>query len=259
MLIPRRSAALAAADGLGFAAAPTFAVMALLTGAGGPSDMLCSAADHASPLSGDEEADTLYLALLGNVKTERPAEVVIELAPVIAACLRRRIGDGARPDLNLARARLRRIDLSGLDLHGADVAFGDLGHAKLDSTNLWRSRGYGVNVSGAAFARSNLEEARWHSAVAREARFHDCRMVSAVFKEADLAAAEFQQSRLQGAHLERADLTGARFEGAQLADAFFIGAKVDEAAAKTLAVATGWEKAHFDQPTYELIARSVPR
>ena len=52
MLIPRRSAALAAADGLGFAAAPTFAVMALLTGAGGPSDMLCSAADHGSPLSG---------------------------------------------------------------------------------------------------------------------------------------------------------------------------------------------------------------
>jgi hypothetical protein len=26
--------------------------MALLTGAGSPSDMLCSAADHASPLSG---------------------------------------------------------------------------------------------------------------------------------------------------------------------------------------------------------------
>jgi len=47
MLIPRRSAAL-----LGFAAAPTFAVMALLTGAGGPSDMLCSAPDHGSPLSG---------------------------------------------------------------------------------------------------------------------------------------------------------------------------------------------------------------
>jgi hypothetical protein len=52
MLMPRRPAALAAADGLCFAAAPTFAVMALLTGAGGPSDMLCSAADHASPLSG---------------------------------------------------------------------------------------------------------------------------------------------------------------------------------------------------------------
>ena len=52
MLIPRRSAALRAADGLCLAAAPTIAGMALLAGAGGPSDMLCSAADHASALSG---------------------------------------------------------------------------------------------------------------------------------------------------------------------------------------------------------------
>jgi hypothetical protein len=39
---------------LSLAAAPTFAVMALLTGASGDgaSEMLCSAAQHASPLSG---------------------------------------------------------------------------------------------------------------------------------------------------------------------------------------------------------------
>ena len=43
-----------AADWLCLAAAPTFAVMALLTGVlgGGPPDMLCSAAHEASPLSG---------------------------------------------------------------------------------------------------------------------------------------------------------------------------------------------------------------
>jgi len=41
------------ADWLGFAAAPTFAVMALLTGvSGGPPDILCSATQHASPLGG---------------------------------------------------------------------------------------------------------------------------------------------------------------------------------------------------------------
>jgi len=47
---PARSAA----DWLSFTAAPTFAIMALLTGVfgGGPSDMLCSAAQRASPLSG---------------------------------------------------------------------------------------------------------------------------------------------------------------------------------------------------------------
>jgi hypothetical protein len=43
-----------AAGWLRLAAAPTFAVMAVLTGAlgGGPPDMLCSAAPDASPLSG---------------------------------------------------------------------------------------------------------------------------------------------------------------------------------------------------------------
>jgi hypothetical protein len=45
--------ALGAAGWLGLAAAPTFAIMALLTGVGGgPPDMLCSAAHEASLLSG---------------------------------------------------------------------------------------------------------------------------------------------------------------------------------------------------------------
>jgi hypothetical protein len=48
------SAALGAADWLCLAAAPTFAIMALLTAVlgGGPPDMLCSGAQDASPLSG---------------------------------------------------------------------------------------------------------------------------------------------------------------------------------------------------------------
>jgi hypothetical protein len=41
-----------AADWLCLAAAPTFAIMALLTVLGGPPDMLCSAAQDASPLTG---------------------------------------------------------------------------------------------------------------------------------------------------------------------------------------------------------------
>ena len=48
------AATLRAADWLYLAAAPTFAIMALLTGVlgGGQPDMLCAAADHPSPLSG---------------------------------------------------------------------------------------------------------------------------------------------------------------------------------------------------------------
>jgi hypothetical protein len=48
------AAALGAADWVCLAAAPTFAIMALLTGVlgGGPPDMFCSTAQDASPLSG---------------------------------------------------------------------------------------------------------------------------------------------------------------------------------------------------------------
>ena len=49
----RNTAAPGAADWLCLAAAPTFAIMALLASAlGGPPAMLCSAAHDASPLSG---------------------------------------------------------------------------------------------------------------------------------------------------------------------------------------------------------------
>ena len=47
------AAAIGPADWLYLAAAPTFAIMALLTGVvGGPPDLFCSAAHGASPLSG---------------------------------------------------------------------------------------------------------------------------------------------------------------------------------------------------------------
>jgi hypothetical protein len=51
---PTKSGPLGAADCLSLAAAPTFAVMALVTavGGGGPLAMLCSAAPDASPLTG---------------------------------------------------------------------------------------------------------------------------------------------------------------------------------------------------------------
>ncbi len=47
-------AALGAADWLSLAAAPTFAIMALLTGVfgGGQPNIFCSAAEHMSPLNG---------------------------------------------------------------------------------------------------------------------------------------------------------------------------------------------------------------
>lgn len=233
-----------------------------LDGLDSPGRELVAAKELAALLEGAsvDETDTLFLALLGNVKGTRSDDVVRALAPVIARCLRDRIGDASRPndvELNLARAHLQRIDLSGLDLHEADVAFADLRRANLENANLWRSRGYAVSMANAALSRSNLEEARWHYADARGAKFHDCRMVSVFLKDANLAGAEFQGSRLQGAHFERANLTGARFEGSNLADAYFCGAIVDDAGAASISRASCWQSAHFDAPTRKAIERNA--
>jgi len=56
----RGSGADAVADGLRFAAAPAFALMALLTFCGGRQDMLCTMMQDASPLDG---MATMYLLM----------------------------------------------------------------------------------------------------------------------------------------------------------------------------------------------------
>ena len=55
----RKATSFRITDALAFAASPTFAVMALLTGMLGSAETLCSAA-HASPLSG---MATMYLLM----------------------------------------------------------------------------------------------------------------------------------------------------------------------------------------------------
>ena len=49
---PGESATLGASGWLSLAAAPTFAIMAVLSAAGGSADMICSAMQEGSPLSG---------------------------------------------------------------------------------------------------------------------------------------------------------------------------------------------------------------
>jgi hypothetical protein len=76
------AATLGTADWLCFAAAPTFAIMALLTGVlgGGPRDMLCSTTHDASPLSGmvwmyvlmSAFHSTPWLKLISSQRKRRP-------------------------------------------------------------------------------------------------------------------------------------------------------------------------------------------
>ena len=88
----RRShlAALGTAGWLGLAAAPTFAVMALLIGvASGGADMMCSAAHGVSPLSGMVPMYVLMSAFhaapwLNLVSRRRSAHLSCRKAPVIS-------------------------------------------------------------------------------------------------------------------------------------------------------------------------------
>lgn len=101
------AAALGAADWLSLAAAPTFAVMALLTGVlgGGPPDMLCLAAQGASPLSGMAPMYLLmsafhsapWLKLISGRRSGRPL-VLIRRSPDRAT-----VGGGSVPSLRTAR------------------------------------------------------------------------------------------------------------------------------------------------------------
>ena len=84
------AAALGAADWLCLAAAPTFAIMALLTGVlgGGPPDMLCAGAQDASVLSGMVPMYVLMSAFhsapwlkLISRPTKRCPRVLIRLSP----------------------------------------------------------------------------------------------------------------------------------------------------------------------------------
>ncbi len=156
-------------------------------------------------------------------------------------------------DVDLARAKLPRVDLEGVELSPpggtrvVDLAGADLRHAVLVETKLWRARGYGANLDGARLSRANLQEARLNDVSAPGANFHGTNLVSATLKDGKLQEAEFFQARMQSAHLERAVLTKARFEDADLSDAYFTGATgLEPVVLKSITLAKNWRSAHFD-------------
>jgi uncharacterized protein YjbI with pentapeptide repeats len=165
--------------------------------------------------------------------------------------------EGERPSIDLARCRLPRAELDGLELAQVDIAFAVLREASLRGTNLFRARGFEVDLAKARLTDAKLGEARLHGAVCRGAHFHNARLVSAEFREtrkqpADLTSAEFFGARLQGAHFDGAVLRGARFDNANLADARFPGAVFDEVALRGILASEQvdgeptWRKAYFD-------------
>jgi uncharacterized protein YjbI with pentapeptide repeats len=139
--------------------------------------------------------------------------------------------------LDLSRAALQRLDVSGVDFRTTivDVAFADMAETRLADARLFRLRGREVNLERAYCPRAMLREARLDGARCHGVIMHDANLVSVSLKQADLSAAQFQRASMQEAHLEGANLTGANFNQADLANTYFKGAIFDTAALRSIA------------------------
>lgn len=162
-----------------------------------------------------------------------------------------------RYGLDFVRTQLDRINLSDIDnLVRADLSFASLRNADLSNTNLFRCRGYRVDLSGARLTGSDLEEARLQHARCNGTSFHKSRLVAADLKYSILDGAQFFQTHLQSAHLEHASLRGANFRGANLNDAYFFNCRdFDRTTLNSITRAKNWRKAHFDDAVRDDLER----
>jgi uncharacterized protein YjbI with pentapeptide repeats len=196
--------------------------------------------------------DQVFLLLLANLKIDHTpvtrslvTEAFERAARVQLASPSSRFARG----LDLARAHLRRIDLSGLPLREADVAFAELRGADLSRADLFRVRGLQADLEGARLVGANLNEARLQRARLAGAELRAANLVAADLKHADLRGAALHDAKLQSSHLDHADLRGARFEQANLNDSYVRGAVADDAALRSITRALNWRRAHFDPAT----------
>ena len=190
------------------------------------------------------------LAVLTNLKLELPEPIRKLLALVYAQSLESGVPVD-QLERDLSRAQLAETSLCDVKLCEADLAFANLTNAVLLGSDLYRAKGYGVNLEGARLGAGAarpawLIEVRFQAARCRAADFSGVLLINAHLREADLRDARFYGASLQAAHLERADLRGAHFQQADIADTYFLGANIDDAALRTLARARNRDRAHFD-------------
>lgn len=196
--------------------------------------------------------EQVYLVLLANLKVKHEVQLNRLLIQAFTKALKLRLErepfTEAEP-LDLTHTNLYRVDLSGLTLPNTDIAFADMQLANLREANLFRLKGYQVNLAKASLTRANLGEARLAEANLSNCHFHETNLVSATMKKAKLSGAEFFEAKLQAARLDEANVSGARFERCDISDTYFLGATIPDQTLKSIHKALNWEKAHFDEET----------
>ena len=209
----------------------------------------------------------LLIVLCANLRLRPAASVARVLGSDLERLLRMILGNAEvygedmPHDVDLSRASLQRLDVSGLHFGeiSVDVAFADLSEASLSDATLFRLRGREVTLESAHCSRARLGEARLDGAHARNATFHGATLVSASLKQADLRGAQFQEASMQEVHLEGADLRGADFTRANLANAYFKGAQLDQKAMRSIVRgALRWrDNKNFDEATRQALDREA--
>lgn len=106
---------------------------------------------------------------------------------------------------------LKRANLSALPLTGIDLSYADLREANFANADL-----KGANLQGAWCQEAKFNGANLQEAFCQEAKFNGANMVNVDFKGANLQRALCQQAQLKGANLQGTLCQGAELQGANL-------------------------------------------
>ncbi|MGL9724963.1 pentapeptide repeat-containing protein [Sodalis sp. (in: enterobacteria)] len=106
---------------------------------------------------------------------------------------------------------LKRANLSALPLTGIDLSYADLREANFANADL-----KGANLQGAWCQEAKFNGANLQEAFCQEAKFNGANMVNVDFKGANLQRALCQQAKLNGANLQGTLCQGAELQGANL-------------------------------------------
>lgn len=139
--------------------------------------------------------------------------------------------EARRRGLLLYGLNLRKADLAGIDLSGSRLMQADFTEANLKGANL-----SGCELTRASFHFANLESANLDKARLSFSDFRRCNLENASMKGAFAAKSNFERAFLKNTDLSDATIAGALFEGANLE-----GAKMDRA----MAVNIDWSKSNL--------------
>ncbi|MEM8859529.1 MAG: pentapeptide repeat-containing protein [Chloroflexota bacterium] len=131
--------------------------------------------------------------------------------------------------VDLARANLRKADLTGAYLRKANLREVDLKWGKLRKVDLRESMLSHVNFERADMEEADLRKAGLFKASLRGAKLKNANLIEAFLREADLKGTALNKAALNGAFLRKANLQQAiliraDLSGADLSEASLIGA-----------------------------------